>query len=288
MHRVAPPFGEARDDYAILAGLAERLGTARSSPRAATSTAGCGICTRGRRRRWSLRAMPPRISTRSGARRGRAADAAGRWRHRRAFRADPEAHRAADAEWPDRDLSRKRSPGSATPIARGIRHGWRRSMCRTRGTRCGWSPTSRRARLHSQLDFGAHSQAAKQRGREVARMHPADAAARGISGRRRRPAVQRSRRNASPSMAVAEEVQPRRRQSVDRRLVRSCRSRRRTAPLCVHGNPNVLTRDAGTSRLAQGCTGQLTAVEVERFAGNLPPIRTYDPPECGEQRLAAE
>ena len=29
-------------------------------------------------------------------------------------------------------------------------------------------------------------------------------------------------------------------------------------PLCVHGNPNVLTRDAGTSRLAQGCTGQLS------------------------------
>ena len=38
-------------------------------------------------------------------------------------------------------------------------------------------------------------------------------------------------------------------------------------PLCVHGNPNVLTRDAGTSRLAQGCTGQLTLVEIERFDG---------------------
>ena len=36
-------------------------------------------------------------------------------------------------------------------------------------------------------------------------------------------------------------------------------------PLCVHGNPNVLTRDVGTSNLAQGCTGQLTTVEVERF-----------------------
>ena len=60
------------------------------------------------------------------------------------------------------------------------------------------------------------------------------------------------------------------------------------APLCVHGNPNVLTRDVGTSRLAQGCTGQLTAVEVERFAGNLPPIRAYDPPEPGTERLAAE
>jgi hypothetical protein len=49
-------------------------------------------------------------------------------------------------------------------------------------------------------------------------------------------------------------------------------------PLCVHGNPNVLTRDVGTSALAQGCTGQLTTVEVERFDGNLPPIQAYDPP----------
>ena len=50
------------------------------------------------------------------------------------------------------------------------------------------------------------------------------------------------------------------------------------APLCVHGNPNVLTRDVGTSALAQGCTGQLTTIEVERFNGNLPPIQAYDPP----------
>ena len=35
-------------------------------------------------------------------------------------------------------------------------------------------------------------------------------------------------------------------------------TRTEDTPLCVHGNPNVLTRDAGTSRLAQGCTGQLT------------------------------
>src|SRR6185503_13089715 len=33
-------------------------------------------------------------------------------------------------------------------------------------------------RLHSQLDFGAHSAAHKVRGREVLRIHPADAAAR--------------------------------------------------------------------------------------------------------------
>jgi hypothetical protein len=46
---------------------------------------------------------------------------------------------------------------------------------------------------------------------------------------------------------------------------------------CI-GNPNVLTRDIGTSALSQGCTGQLTTVEVERFDGNLPPIQAYDPP----------
>ena len=49
-------------------------------------------------------------------------------------------------------------------------------------------------------------------------------------------------------------------------------------PFCVHGNPNVLTRDAGTSRLAQGCTGQLTLVEIERFDGKPPPVKAFEPP----------
>jgi len=49
----------------------------------------------------------------------------------------------------------------------------------------------------------------------------------------------------------------------------------------VHGNPNVLTRDAGTSRLAQGCTGQLTLIEIERLTGAVPPIKAFDPPPGG-------
>ena len=52
-------------------------------------------------------------------------------------------------------------------------------------------------------------------------------------------------------------------------------------PLCVHGNPNVLTRDAGTSRLAQGSTGQLSLVEIERFTLPLPRIKAFDPPPGG-------
>ncbi len=48
--------------------------------------------------------------------------------------------------------------------------------------------------------------------------------------------------------------------------------------MCVHGNPNVLTADVGSSRLAHGCTGQHVLVEVERFDGALPPIKAFEPP----------
>ena len=48
--------------------------------------------------------------------------------------------------------------------------------------------------------------------------------------------------------------------------------------MCGHGNPNMLTRDIGTSSLAQGCSGQLTIVQVQHYDGELPPIRAFDPP----------
>ncbi|BEP66295.1 hypothetical protein GmRootV35_08090 [Variovorax sp. V35] len=58
----------------------------------------------------------------------------------------------------------------------------------------------------------------------------------------------------------------------------------------MHGNPNVLTRDIGTSSLAQGCAGQRTTVQVARYDGVLPPIRAFEPPmpalERGVQRPA--
>lgn len=46
--------------------------------------------------------------------------------------------------------------------------------------------------------------------------------------------------------------------------------------MCIHGNPNILTRDVGTSQLAQGSTGQLTQVEVERFDGEPPRVRIFE------------
>ncbi|MEP4149198.1 MAG: molybdopterin-dependent oxidoreductase [Halioglobus sp.] len=46
----------------------------------------------------------------------------------------------------------------------------------------------------------------------------------------------------------------------------------------VHGNPNVLTPDKGTSRLAQGCSAHSCLVEVEKFDGPLPPVRVFEQP----------
>lgn len=46
-----------------------------------------------------------------------------------------------------------------------------------------------------------------------------------------------------------------------------------------HGNPNVLTRDQGTSKLGQGCSAQSCLVEVEPWTAPAPRIRAFDPPE---------
>ncbi len=51
------------------------------------------------------------------------------------------------------------------------------------------------------------------------------------------------------------------------------------ASLDVHGNPNVLTRDAGTSKLAQGPTAHSCLINIERFDDPLPPIKVFSQPE---------
>src|SRR5262249_15977532 len=45
-----------------------------------------------------------------------------------------------------------------------------------------------------------------------------------------------------------------------------------------HGNPNVLTPDRGTSRLAQGPSAQSALVQVEKLAAGGAPVWAFDPP----------
>lgn len=131
-------------------------------------------------------------------------------------------------------------------------------------------------RLHSQLDIGEGSQASKIHGREPMRIHPTDAEARGIShGDVVR--VFNDRGALLAGVIVSDQVRP---QCVQLSTgawfdpVETDDGK----PFCIHGNPNVLTRDKGTSSLGQGCTGQHAMVQVEKWTADLPPITAYDPP----------
>ena len=132
------------------------------------------------------------------------------------------------------------------------------------------------SRLHSQLDFGAHSQSTKRQHREVCTLHPKAAAARGIS----EGDVVRLFNARGACLASAHLSEGMRADVV--RLPTGAwfdpviDEQGRT--LCVHGNPNVLTQDVGTSSLAQGCSGQLSIVQIEKYTGALPPIRAFEPP----------
>ncbi|SDH20819.1 molybdopterin dinucleotide binding domain-containing protein [Pseudonocardia oroxyli] len=102
-------------------------------------------------------------------------------------------------------------------------------------------------RLHSQLDFGAHSRAHKVRGREVARIHPADAGPRGIAT----GDLVRLSNDRGACLAAAEVTD-----GVRAGVVQLPTGAwfdpldpGADVPFCVHGNPNVLTRDRGTSPL---------------------------------------
>ncbi|MET4805424.1 molybdopterin guanine dinucleotide-containing S/N-oxide reductase [Limibacillus sp. MBR-115] len=138
-----------------------------------------------------------------------------------------------------------------------------------------------RTRLHSQFDPGSVSRASKIQGREPMTMNPADAAARGLS----EGDVVRVFNNRGACLAgiiLSDTVMPGVVQlstgawydPLEPGVVGS---------LCKHGNPNVLTRDKGTSRLGQGPSAHSTLVEVEKFEGPLPPITAFAPPPIEER-----
>lgn len=131
-------------------------------------------------------------------------------------------------------------------------------------------------RLHSQLDPGAYSRASKVAGREPLRMHPSDAAARGLAGGQV-VWVGNDRGACLAGLVVTEAVRPGVVQlSTGAWYDPADPSAAR--PLCRHGNPNVLTPDVGTSRLAQGSTGAHALVDVRPATGALPAVEAWAPP----------
>ena len=133
-----------------------------------------------------------------------------------------------------------------------------------------------RTRLHSQLDAGAGSRGAKIKGREPMRINPVDAAARGLKdGDVVR--VHNDRGACLAGVRIDEDVM----QGVIELATGAWYDpAQATQPvgLDVHGNPNVLTADRGTSVLSQGPSAHTCLVEVSKFDGDPPPIRVFDPP----------
>ncbi|HWX49916.1 MAG TPA: molybdopterin-dependent oxidoreductase [Roseomonas sp.] len=134
-------------------------------------------------------------------------------------------------------------------------------------------------RLHGQLDPGRVAAENKIQGREPLLMHPEDAAARGLTeGGIVRVFNERGAclaglrlsdglRRGVVAMATGAWWDPAREERAPEEGV-----------LDVHGNPNVLTQDVGTSRLGQGSAAQSCLVEVVGFAGPLPPVTVHAAP----------
>ena len=283
MHRIAEPYGEARDDYTIFTALAERLGTAAAF-------------TEGRDARAWLRHIYATTQNALAAKGLPAPDFETFWqRGELSLPSAPDDGGMLRAFREDPDGSKLPTPSGKIEIFSATIAGFGYADCPGHPVWLAPADIPDRqhplrlvanqpaSRLHSQLDFGAHSGATKHRGREVVCIHPVDAARRRIAD----GDIVRLFNARGACLAAAkltEDVRP----GVIQLPTGAWYDPMDPAednPLCVHGNPNVLTRDVGTSSLSQGCTGQLTTVELERFTGNLPPIQAYDPPASG---VAAE
>ena len=133
-----------------------------------------------------------------------------------------------------------------------------------------------RTRLHSQFDHGVTSRNAKIKDREPMRMNPRDASQRGISA----GDVVRIFNGRGACLAGVELTETIRPGVIELATGAWYEPLDMSDPdsLEIHGNPNVLTRDIGTSKLAQGPSAHSCLVEVESFNQPLPEIKSFQQP----------
>ncbi|WP_417623437.1 molybdopterin-dependent oxidoreductase [Paremcibacter congregatus] len=134
-----------------------------------------------------------------------------------------------------------------------------------------------KSKLHSQMDHGKISRADKINGRAPVTLNRQDAAARGIAdGDMVR--LFNDRGACYAGAILSDDLMP---------GVLQLSTGAWFDPLYGnhpigtdrHGNPNILTRDKGTSRLAQGPTAHTTLVEVEKAQEDLPEVRAFALPD---------
>jgi biotin/methionine sulfoxide reductase len=129
-------------------------------------------------------------------------------------------------------------------------------------------------KLHSQLDPTPYSRTGKVGGREPVVLNPIDAAARGIADG---DIVElfNDRGRCLAGAVLSDQIMA----GVARVSTGSWfdPDPGGDGPE-KHGNPNTLTLDRAASSLSQGCSAHTCLVEIRRYPGDPPPVTAFDPP----------
>lgn len=124
-----------------------------------------------------------------------------------------------------------------------------------------------RKRLHSQFDFAGESRSDKINGREVVRLSPSDARARGLAD----GMLAELSNNRGRALAIVE-ISDAVADGIAHLPTGAWFDPDAHSMVEKHGNPNVLTLDKGTSQLGQGPIAHTTLVKIAQYLGpaNVP------------------
>ena len=131
-------------------------------------------------------------------------------------------------------------------------------------------------KLHSQMDHGGYSKSFKIKDREPVEMNSVDAHSRGINNG---DIVKlfNDRGACLAGVNINENIRPGVVQ-ISTGAWYDPEDTKNLNTICKHGNPNVLTKDKGTSKLGQGPIAHSCLIEVELVKDNVSPVTAFDPP----------
>jgi biotin/methionine sulfoxide reductase len=282
MRSVLPPQGEARDDYSIFAGLAERLGCGDAFTQgrtvmdwlrelygnASAANAANGIDLPGFDQFWEDGLIDLRSHSASRIMLGD-------------FCADPVANPLQTPSGRIEIYSEKLAgfglsdcPGHPVWLEP---EEWLGNLTNAPGSFHLISDQPKR-RLHSQWDASPYSMGGKVRDREAVFLNPGDAASLGI-GDGDLVELHNDRGRCLAGAVLSEQIMP--------GVVRLCTGAwfdpDENTGLEKHGNPNVLTSDRPASGLSQGCAAQTCLVWLRIWEGPAPDLSAHQPPDFAER-----
>ena len=131
-------------------------------------------------------------------------------------------------------------------------------------------------KLHSQMDHGNYSKSFKIQNREPVEINPIDAENRGLKNG---DIVKlfNDRGACLAGVIIQKKVMPGVAQ-ISTGAWYDPQYPTKLNSICKHGNPNILTRDKGTSKLGQGPIAHSCLIEIERFNDKLPKVTAHEPP----------